>query len=139
MTAFAISLDALREVWPGLWPLLEPALKRSTDDPRPDVLADLFASRAQLWAIYENGKAVAAVVTRIQNDPEKRCLLWLIGGSRVGEWAPDFLARCAAWARSIDCVALYGAGRNGWARIVKKFGGESIEPINGSLAWRLVI
>jgi hypothetical protein len=139
MTVRGIPLRALHEVWPALWPLLEPAVKRSTDDPRPDVLADLIAARAQLWAIYENGKPVAAVVTRIQNDGEKRCLLWLIGGGRVREWAADFLARCEAWARSIDCVALYGAGRKGWARIVKKFGGESIEPINGSSAWRLVI
>jgi hypothetical protein len=139
MIVCGIPLRALHEVWRELWPLLEPAVTRSTDDPRPDVLADLIASRAQLWAIYESGEPVAAVVTRIQNDPEKRCLLWLIGGGRVREWAPDFLARCEAWARSIDCVAIYGAGRNGWARMVKKFGGESIGPINGSPAWRLVI
>ena len=78
-----------------------------------------------------------AIVTTIQLGEEKRCLLWLIGGSRVKEWAADFLAICEAWARdTMGCVALWGAGRAGWVRIVKKFGGEDIGIVDGQPAWQ---
>ena len=134
MIATAIPLRDLHLAWPELWPLLEPAVKRSAD--RPDVLARLIAGDAQLWAIVETGKAVAAVVTMIQiRDGEKRCLLWLVGGSRVRHWAPDFLAQVEAWARSLGCVALWGCGRAGWARLAEKFGGQSIGLFDGEPAW----
>jgi hypothetical protein len=135
MTVTSIPLRALHHVWADLWPLLEPAVKRSPD--KPDVLARLIARDAQLWAIYEGDKPVAAIVTTIQLGEEKRCLLWLIGGSRVREWADDFLAICEAWARDVmGCVALWGAGRAGWVRIVQKFGGEDIGIVDGQPAWQ---
>jgi len=40
------------------------------------------------------------------------------------EWAPDFLAKCEAWAAALGCVALWGhQTRKGWLRIVKQYGG----------------
>jgi hypothetical protein len=147
MTVGGISLRDLHHVWADLWPLLEPAVKRSPDfstgdRAEPDVLARLIARDAQLWAIYEGCKPIAAIVTTIQISAftgageEKRCLLWLIGGSRVKEWAADFLAACEAWARdTMGCVAMWGAGRAGWVRMVKKFGGKSIGIVDGQPAW----
>ena len=64
MTVGGISLRDLHLVWPDLWPLLEPAVKRSPD--KPDVLARLIARDAQLWAVYEGDRPVAAIVT---HDP----------------------------------------------------------------------
>ena len=88
MTVGGISLRDLHHVWADLWPLLEPAVKRSpdfsaVDRAGPDVLARLIARDAQLWAVYEGDRPIAAIVTTIQVGEEKRCLLWLIGGSRV--------------------------------------------------------
>jgi hypothetical protein len=142
MTVGGISLRDLHHVWPDLWPLLEPAVKRSPDFSAgdragPDLLARLIARDAQLWAVYENDRPIAGIVTMIQVGEEKRCLLWLIGGSRVKEWAADFLAVCEAWARdTMGCVALWGAGRSGWVRTVKKFGGEDIGIVDGQPAWQ---
>jgi hypothetical protein len=133
MTCGGILLSDLHLVWHELWPLLEPAVKRSPD--KPDVLARLIARDAQLWAVYEGATPVAAIVTTIQVATEKRCLIWLVGGSRLGEWAADFLAKVEAWARSLGCVALWGAGRRGWTRMAEKFGGRSIGIIDGQLAW----
>jgi hypothetical protein len=133
MTATGIPLRDLHLVWADLWPLLEPAVKRSPD--KPDVLARLIAGDAQLHAVYEDDAPVAAIVTTIQVGAEKRCLLWLIGGSRLGEWAADALRVIGDWARELGCVALWGAGRPGWARIVAQFGGRSIGMIDGQHAW----
>jgi hypothetical protein len=133
MIAKAIPLRHLRLVWSDLWPLLEPAVKRSPD--QPDVLARLLFNDAQLWAIYDADVPVAAIVTQIQVGNEKRCLIWLVGGSRLREWAGDFIVKLEDWARSLGCVALRGVGRPGWARIVKKFGGVSVDAVDGLPAW----
>ena len=141
MIATAIPLRHLRLVWSDLWPLLEPAVKRSPD--KPDVLARLLFNDAQLWAVYDADVPVAAIVTQIQiggpstalKTGEKRCLIWLVGGSRLREWAVDFIAKVEDWARSLGCVALRGVGRPGWARIVKKFGGVSVDAVDGLPAW----
>ena len=138
-----IPLRDLRRVWHELWPLLEPAVKRSPDYSAVTragadaewLLARLIARDAQLWAVYEGATPVAAIVTTIQVAAEKRCLIWLVGGSRLGEWAADFLAKVEAWARSLGCVALWGAGRRGWTRMAEKFGARSIGIIDGQLAW----
>lgn len=133
MTATGIPLRHLHLVWSDLWPLLEPAVKRSPD--KPDVLARLITCDAQLWAVYDGPAPVAAIVTQIQIGREKRCLIWLVGGSRLREWAADFIAKLEDWARSLGCVTLRGVGRPGWARIVKKFGGVSVDAVDGLPAW----
>jgi hypothetical protein len=156
MTATGIPLRHLHLVWPDLWPLLEPAVKRSPD--KPDVLARMLFNDAQLWAVYDADAPVAAIVTQIQigrpsaalpstslgtgprlstaaEAGEKRCLIWLVGGSRLREWAADFIAKLEDWARSLGCVALRGVGRPGWTRIVKKFGGVSLGTVDGLPAW----
>ena len=141
MTATGIPLRCLHLVWPDLWPLLEPAVRRTPD--KPDVLARLIACDAQLWAVYPSaslragdGRApVAAIVTQITLSPEKRCRLWLVGGSRVREWIGDFLAKVEDWARSLGCVALWASGREGWARLVNEFGGRGIGTVDGFPAW----
>jgi hypothetical protein len=133
MTATGIPLRHLHLVWSDLWPLLEPAVKRSPD--KPDVLARLIACDAQLWAVYDGPAPVAAIVTQIQIGGEKRCLIWLVGGSRLREWAADFIAKLEDWARSLGCVTLRGVGRPGWGRIVKKFGGVSVDAVDGLPAW----
>jgi hypothetical protein len=133
MTATGIPLRHLHLVWSDLWPLLEPAVKRSPD--KPDVLVRLIACDAQLWAVYDGPAPVAAIVTQIQIGGEKRCLIWLVGGSRLREWAADFIAKLEDWARSLGCVTLRGVGRPGWARIVKKFGGVSVDAVDGLPAW----
>jgi hypothetical protein len=133
MIATGIPLRHLHLVWSDLWPLLEPAVKRSPD--KPDVLARLLFNDAQLWAIYDADVPVAAIVTQIQVGNEKSCLIWLVGGSRLREWAADFIAKLEDWARSLGCVTLRGVGRPGWARIVKKFGGVSVDAVDGLPTW----
>jgi len=135
MIILAIPLSCLPRAWPQLAPLLAPAVKRSVD--RPDLVARLLAGDAQLWAIYDEATPVAAVVTMIQQTQERRCLVWLVGGGRLREWAGDFLAKVESWARSLGCVALWGCGRRGWGRIVGQFGFKSIGRFNGEPAWEM--
>ena len=140
--ATGVPLRDLHLAWPDLWPLLAPAIRRTPDKPDacPEpvewVLARLIAREAQLWAVYDGDTAIAAIVTQVTCDQEEtRCRLWLIGGSRLREWAGEFLGKLERWARSLGCVALWGSGREGWDRIVKRMGGRRIGTIAGFPAW----
>jgi hypothetical protein len=119
--------------WPGVWPLLEPAVERTPG--KPDVLAALQKQQADRWAVYEGEKPVAAVVTQIQDKPVRRVLLWLVGGSRMREWVHDFLAMIEPKARAVGCVALWGCGRRGWLRVGPLLGAVRIDDHNGMPAW----
>jgi hypothetical protein len=126
-----IPLSALPLAWPELGPLLEPAIRSSPD--KPDVLAELLGGRADLWGIYDDGEAVAAVVTAKQEDG--RCLAWLVGGRRMRDWAQQFLATLAEVARANGCWAIWGTGRRGWARVMPQLGFQRIADHNGRPAW----
>jgi hypothetical protein len=134
MTATGIPLRHLHLVWPDLWPLLEPATLLAPE--KPDVLGRLLSQHAQLWAIVEDGSPVAAIVTEITLLPEKRCRIWLVGGTRMRDWAGDFLMTIERWARAHGCSALWGTqSRAGWLRIVRKFGGKEAGIVNGQPTW----
>lgn len=123
----------LGDCWADLWPLLEPAVKRSPDEKARDVLGEIRAGRAHLWGIYDGEQPVGAVVTVLQ--PDHRVLLWLVGGKRLREWAGLFMRTLTDTARFWGCMAIWGTGRRGWQRIVPLFGGHHIEDFNGGPAW----
>lgn len=135
MTALLIPLAQLPLAWPVLWPLLERAARRTPG--MPDVRAVIESGDAQLWAIVEDdGHPIAAVATQVTLLPEKRCRLWLVGGWRLAEWAPLFLAALEPWARALGCAAIWGTrSRGGWARIVRRLGGDRIDTTDGTPAW----
>jgi hypothetical protein len=137
MTTAAIDLALLDRAWPLLWPLLEPALLAAPGEEKPDVKTLVRNGKAQLFAIVEddNPRPIAAIVTEITTVPETRCRLWLVGGSRMREWAADFLASIEPWARSWGCTAIWGTqNRPGWARIVRAMGGEQVD-MDGQPVW----
>lgn len=132
-----IHLRSLSVAWPVLWPFLEKAARRARPQaiPEQEVRHTVESGHAQLWAIVEDGKPIAAVTTQITLDPEKRCRIWLVGGSRMDEWAADFMAKLEPWARSLGCTHIWGTqSRAGWRRIVRLMGGEPIDAVEGP-AW----
>lgn len=142
MSAIATGIASrhLHHVWPDLWPLLEPAYAWSPE--KEDVLAGLMARDYQLWAIYDGGKPVAAIVTRIwrhRETGEGDCRLWLVGGRGVHAWLRDFIDKLTAWARAERCTRLTASGRRGWWRLVKAYGGVRIADEDGAPAWALDI
>jgi hypothetical protein len=132
----SIHLHALPFAWPVLWPMLEKAARRTPGITELDVRRTIESGHAQLWAIVENGQPVAAITTEVTLEPETRCRIWLVGGSRMTEWAPTFMAAIEPWARSLGCKAIWGTqSRRGWARIVKFMGGDEFGTLNGIPAW----
>lgn len=135
MNIWHIHLRALPFAWPVLWDFLEPAASRVNLSEK-EVRRVIESGHAELLAIVENKVPIAAVVTQVTLEPEKRVLCWLIGGQRTREWAADFLAKIEAKAREWGCVALWGAGRPGWARIVEPAGFVRVADVDGLHTWQ---
>lgn len=137
--ATGIPIAHLDLVWHELWPLIEPAWRRSRE--KGDLLAGLRARRLQLWAVYEGRTPIAAVVTRLNRHPGPRhhldCRIWLVGGRDLARWLPDFLAKLIPWARAEGCACLSGAGRKGWTRIARRLGCVRDGVEDGDIVWRL--
>lgn len=140
MVATGVPSQWLADAWIALWPLLKPAYDKSPD--KLDLLAGIRSRELQLWAVYAKDKPVAGIVSRLLREGtsgELHCHLYLVGGSHLSIWAPDFISKISTWAKAEGCSALTGNGRRGWARIVKRFGGEQVEDLQGMPCWRLAL
>ena len=139
MIATGIPVAHLTLVWRDLWPLIEPAYRRSPE--KEDLLAGLRARPLQLWAIYEGRAPIAAIVTRLNRHHGPHgyldCRIWLVGGRGLSHWLPDFLAKLIPWARAEGCACLSGAGRKGWTPIARKLGCVRDGEEGGDTVWRL--
>ena len=120
MIATAIQAEHLELAWRDVGPMLARAVRHTPD--KPDVLARLRAGSAQLWAIVEHGRPIAAIVTEITVVPDRWCRLWLVAGARVAAWVHALLDRVEAWARACGCIGLWASGREGWARLARRMG-----------------
>lgn len=118
------------------WRDLGPMLARAQDDDQPDGRKMAFEGNAQLWAVLDGSKPIGAALTQVHGE---RCLIWQIAGHSMSEWQSMFVRTVAAWARSVGCKALYGAGRKGWARVVEPMGFRRIPDIDNRRAWELRI
>lgn len=137
--ATGIQTADLYRAWPDLWPLLKPAYDYSPD--KDDLLAGIRERRFALWAVYARSIAVAGIVTRprVGTSGELHCHLWLVGGSRLSEWAGDFIEKLKPWARENGCTMITGNGRKGWDRIVRRFGGVRLDDLQGLPCWGLAL
>lgn len=130
----------LWDCWPGIWPLIEKAYRKSEE--KADILGGILSKDLQAWAIYEKNIPIAGIVSRLLREGtsgELHCHVWLIGGSRLSEWAPDFVAKLIAWAKSEGCSAVTGNGRRGWSRIMPKLGFHRIDDRDGLPCWKRAI
>lgn len=137
MIATGIPEPILHHAWPDIWPLIEPAWRKSDD--KRDILAGAMSRELQLWAVWSKDRFVAGIVTRlwrVGTSGELRCHVWLIGGSLMSLWAQDFISKLIPWAKAEGCSAITGNGRRGWSRIMPKLGFHRTDDLDGLPCWR---
>lgn len=141
--ATGIAREHIELVWPWWWPLIKPAYERSDEKPAPaEILRQIKNQELTVWAIFCDNKPIAGILVRLQRhvtSGHRICRIWLVGGTRMSEWLPDFLSKLIPWAKQEGCVALVGSGRKGWARYARRLGCVRIEDESGGPAWRLDI
>lgn len=140
LVASGVPDDMLYALWPQLWPLLKPAYERSKE--KTDLLAGILSKELQLWAIFDKQNPVAGICTKLLRDRTSGDLqlrVWLVGGSRLKDWLPDFLSKAMPWARAEGCSAITGSGRRGWKRVAARLGCVRVEDEDGEPCWSLPI
>jgi hypothetical protein len=87
-----------------------------------DMLRDIAAERAQLWAIEDDaGEATALLVTRLVQYARCSSLeIHLCGGRSIERWL-GMLPELEQHARNLGCRFVELCGRRGWERILPEY------------------
>lgn len=94
------------------------------------VLYDLARDEISLWLIFVEGEPKAAATARVQDYPGKRVLtVELIGGTGMKDWLDDIVSTTADHARAMNCDGMDILGRDGWERVLAKYGGRKVATV----------
>ena len=111
------------DLWTRCRAWLLPALSPD-DGSEPELIAEIVAGRAQLWA----GEA-SALVTQLVAEPDGPCLHIWLGGGDLRELLA-LRAGLEAYARGLGCRSVTIDGRRGWSRVLR---GHGYAPAGGEL------
>ena len=143
MIATGINPIYIELAWPQLWAAIEPAYRLSKEQPGPqEILRQIKNRELTAWCVFDDNKLVAGILVRLQRHVTSGhliCRIWLVGGTRMSGWLPDFLSKLIPWAKQEGCIALIGSGRKGWARCARHLGCIRVEDEPEGAAWRLDI
>lgn len=127
MDAVAIPAEHVSQVWPMAEAWIDAALDRDRTHTPEQVAALCEAGRVQLWVVWGEGRAWAAVVTEIIVSPLKKVAnIWLVGGSHRKKWAEILLSRVEEWARAQGCSSVRAVGRKGWVKDMPGYSAEHV-------------
>ena len=113
-----VQAERLSEIWPSAEPLIAKAM--TATDSVDVIFKRLQEDDAQLWAIFEHGVLIAAVITEIitGDDGSKVCNIVAAGGYGINRWV-DYAAMIEDWARESECTAvIVDHARRGLQRIL---------------------
>ena len=102
----------------GIWKHVEQMITRALDKGSNFTLWEIHTGiqegKFQLW-VDQTDKVNAVLVTAIQNDDKRFCLLAVLCGKKINEWITG-LSFVERWAKENDCEEMRIYGRKGWFR-----------------------
>lgn len=124
-TVTLVPPEAIREWWPTVGPMLEPAVNLSKG--RADmisVLQWLLERKYLLWIAYDEDHVTkAAFVTREARYPCRSMLaIDFAGGSEHLGWAAEGTRIFRSFARDVGLDGVELAGRIGWQKSLRPYG-----------------
>jgi hypothetical protein len=112
--------------WPDIAPLIEPAIRMS--DGRHTAATTLQAVQAcemQAFVALRDAEPIMACITRIALYPAQRWLqIPFCGGLDMRAWLPALVDAIDDLAFSEGCIGVEIFGRDGWARVLRRYGYE---------------
>ena len=81
-----------------------------------DIERDVLGANAYLWVALEQGAVLAAAVTQVTQENDRRlCTIVACGGRDLARWG-GLIAGLEDYARAENCKRIEIAGRPGWRR-----------------------
>lgn len=116
----------------GLWWNIEPHVEKAVNAPVgcdlytvESVKKELLERNMQLWLIEKNSKIIGAFTTQILVFPKAKVLDVPFGsGTEMKDWLDIAVGAIQRFAVANDCKYIRGYGRLGWAKMVRKMGGN---------------
>ena len=119
-----IPADGALVVWTDAWRLLAPAVALSSGRyTQHSIMLALMRGTNQLWTWWNDGEMVAAVVTELNDYPNKLrvCDMLFCSGRNMNLWCLPLLAAIETWAAEQGTKLMCVAGRIGWERVLKDY------------------
>jgi hypothetical protein len=103
-------------IWPHVSHLVRRAMARGGMGRFADVERDVLGANAYLWLAVESGAVLAAAVTQVTQDRDRRlCTIVACSGHDFARWGA-LIEGLEAYARAENCVRMEIAGRPGWLK-----------------------
>lgn len=117
-----VQVEELPRVWHKIWPILEPATKRSTINAwtGATLRESLESKHSQLWIVFdrENNELVGACTTDLAiHNGETVLEVPLLAGQQFMAWGHILWAILTAWGAEQGAKTIAGFGRRGWVRV----------------------
>ena len=106
----------VENIWPHVAHLVRRAMERGGMGRFADVERDVLGANAYLWVALEQGAVLAAAVTQVTQENDRRlCTIVACGGRDFARWG-GLIAGLEDYARAENCKRIEIAGRPGWRR-----------------------
>jgi hypothetical protein len=104
------------KVWPHMAHHIRRAMARGGMGRFEDVERDVLTANAYLWLAIESGSVLAAAVTQVTQDKDRRlCTIVACGGHDWARWGA-LIEGLESYARAERCGRMEIAGRPGWLK-----------------------
>lgn len=123
----ACPVEMLPQAWPIVRDWLEAALAHAAQhEMHIDEVRDRIAAGDMLLLLLESEGEVKAAAVLEQGfrafDHEKYVALVACGGTMLDDWISPLVDACVKVGRAIGAVQIIVLGRNGWERILRRYG-----------------
>jgi hypothetical protein len=123
-----VPMEVLPRILPEAMDMLAPAIDMSGGRwAVEDVAAAIAAGQSQLWLAFTSDDIpIAALVTRIEDYPQRRMLSVLFtGGEELKFWHQEMLDALEEFGAACGCEGLELTGRHGWKKFLAEYGWEA--------------
>lgn len=121
---YGVPYNALEDAWGPAWLLLDKAMTRMNIYKyfsEEDIKGFVESRDMQLWVAVVDDKLVAAFITQFISYPRRKVFdVFLVGGSKLGDWVAPSWDTLKRYAKSKDCDGIRGFGREGWVRVLEE-------------------
>lgn len=102
-----------------------------------DLVSDLVSGNKQVWIHSHNNEFNGTIVTQLTDFPGKKtCEILYLGGDTAGDNLMEFIEEIAVierWARHNNCDDIQAIGREGWVKVLNKYGYQKRYVVTGKL------